>query len=130
MKKILKVTLYLLMIILVAILITGCESKKIIATKTSQDESVGEYEEIVEVTFKDKKADEVTVIYKFETLEDANNIYNLYRLFIKEEINVDNEEKSVIIKMNADSYFKKEENLGRSRKEIKSYLEGQGYNVK
>ncbi len=130
MKKLSKITLYFLMIILIAVFLSGCESKKLVGTKTNKDETVGEYEEIIEVTFKNKVADEVTVIYKFETEEDANNVFNLYKLFIHEEMHLNSEEKSVTVKTNADSYFKKEKNLGKSRKEIKSYLEGQGYNTK
>ena len=131
MKNIVKIIAYLILIIMIAVLVSGCESKDLVATKINEDNNVGKYEENIEIKFKDKKAEEVKIVFKLETEESAYNLYNLYKLFVKDEININNEEKSVTVKMNAETYFKKEKkDIDLSRKEIKKYLIEQGYKVK
>ena len=59
MKKTAKSIVLALVMGLLLIALTGCGANKLVATKSSDDEFMGKYEEKIEISFKDDKADQI-----------------------------------------------------------------------
>lgn len=140
MKKVLKSVALLLIIGMVLVLLTGCGGDKLIATKTTEDDSMGlgKYEEKIEVKFKDDKVSEMTMTAEFEKEESAKSmaaIFNLGATMSEEEMEgfkVEQEGKKVVIKMDAKTFAKQEDlsDEEMTKEAIKKSLEEDGYTVK
>ena len=140
MKKALKSVSLLLIIGMVLVLLTGCGGDKLIATKTTEDDSMGlgKYEEKIEVKFKDDKVSEVTMTAEFEKEEAAKSmaaLFNLGSSMAEEEMEgfkVEQKGKKVIMKVDAKTFAKQEDlsDEDMTKEAIKKSLEEDGYTVK
>lgn len=140
MKKALKSVSLLLIIGMVLVLLTGCGGDKLIATKTTDDDSMGlgKYEEKIEVKFKDDKVSEVTMTAEFEKEEAAKSmaaLFNLGSSMAEEEMEgfkVEQKGKKVIMKVDAKTFAKQEDlsDEDMTKEAIKKSLEEDGYTVK
>lgn len=140
MKKALKSVALLLIIGMVLVLLTGCGGDKLIATKTTEDDSMGlgKYEEKIEVKFKDDKVSEVTMTAEFEKEEAAKSmaaLFNLGSSMAEEEMEgfkVEQKGKKVIMKVDAKTFAKQEDlsDEDMTKEAIKKSLEEDGYTVK
>ena len=72
MKKTIKSSALLLVIAMILFTLTGCMGNKLVATKSNEDSMFGKYEEKVEISFKDDKADKITITTEYEEKEKLN----------------------------------------------------------
>ena len=128
MKKVVKSVALLAVMVMVIAFLAGC-GNKLVATKTTDDEDMGKYDEKIEVTFKNDKAQEVKMTYTFEKEESAKSLASMYEFLGGDDIKVETDGKKVILTMSAEDSFGSEEDE-MSRDEIKALLEEQGYTVK
>ncbi len=139
MKKTLKALLLAVVIGLMVISLTGCGNKKLVATKTTEDEIMGNYKEEITMTFKDDKVETIEMKMEYDDEETAQGMYGLLSLGMSmdesgelEGMEVKQDGKSVIITMDAEMYAESE---GASEEEMtrdamKEALEEEGYTVK
>ena len=140
MKKVLKSVALLLIIGMVLVLLTGCGGDKLIATKTTEDDSMGlgKYEEKIEVKFKDDKVSEMIMTYEFEKEESAKSmaaLFNLGASMAGEDMKgfeVEQKGKKFVMKMDAKAYAEQEGATDEemTKEAIKKSLEEDGYTVK
>lgn len=138
MKKTIKSSALLLVIAMILFTLTGCMGNKLVATKSNEDSMFGKYEEKVEISFKNDKADKITITTEYEEEEKAESAASLYKLAInsgEEELKgleVEQKGKKVILKMDAKAFSSqegmKDEDLTKDN--IKKALEEDGYKVK
>lgn len=139
MKKTLKSIVLLLIMGAVLILLTGCGGDKLIATKTTQDELMGNYTEEVVVKFKDDVVENVEMSMEFDSEETAEGMYGLYNMGVSMSedeslagLDVKLDGKKLVITMDASAYAA-EEGMSQeemSKEAIKTSLEESGYTVK
>lgn len=140
MKKIFKIGALIIAMAMLLVLLTGCGEDKLVATKTTEDNTLGlgKYEESVEIKFKDDKVTEIAMISEFEEEESASNMATLLNrgLSTSEEeiqgLSVLQEGKKVIMKMEAEMFA---EQAGISVEEmtkeaLRKSLEEDGYTIK
>ena len=145
MKKTAKSVLLLTIMAMLLLALTGCGESKLVATRShsSDDENdsmaafLGSFEETIEITFKNKKADKVTWTFELEDEDKAKTVAEVYKSAAEEDedmsgMEVKQDGKKVIMTM--DSKALKEisgvENDDTSKETIKKDLEEDGYKVK
>jgi len=135
MKKTLKGVFLFVVMAVMLLAMTGCgENNKLVATKEGEESGFGKYKETVEVTFKDKKADQITMTRELEDQDKADSISKALEYLGADAFNgmdVKVDGKKVIMTLNAKDFLGddvKDEDL--SRDSIKKELEDDGYKVK
>lgn len=139
MKKVAKSLVLLLIMSLILVALTGCGGDKLVATKTTEDDSMfGTYEEEIEISFKGDKADKIKMTLKFEKEDTAKSAYAIFNLGASiledeaEDYDVKQSGKKLIIEMSATAYenqeYLKEEDM--TKEALKTSLEEDGYKVK
>ena len=141
MKKTVK-SLFIFMIMAILLVgMTGCgkekttkkdENSNLVATKSGEDSTFGKYEERIEISFKDKKADKIVMTRDLEDEEIAKNLEKVISYLNTEEgIKFEVEGKKIIITFNADAYATEEglDEEGLTRDSLKEELEKAGYTV-
>ena len=99
---------------------------------------MGKYNERIEITFKNNKANEIKMTYEFEDKSNADSMYSLLNLGMAmageevEGLKVEQDDKKVIMTMDSKAF---EEQEGTNDEEmtkdaLKAKLEEQGYKVK
>ena len=139
MKKTLKVLLLVAFMAVVLFALTGC-GDKLVATKETEDATMGNIEEKIEFTFKKDKLNTVKMTYKFEDKEtaeeaekDFNDLMDLVAEYGDEELDVEVKRngKKLTIKLDASTFASMEgEDVEISKDELKEELEDEGYKVK
>lgn len=139
MKKTLKGLVLAILMGIMVISLTGCGGNKIVATKTTEDDMMGKYEEEITITFKDDKVETVKMVMEFEKEETAQGMYGILNMGMSmsegteiEGLKVEQDGKKIIMTMDATAFA---ESSGASDEEmtkdaIKKSLEEDGYKVK
>ncbi len=136
MKKTAKSIVLALVMGLLLIALTGCGANKLVATKSSDDEFMGKYEEKIEISFKDDKADQIVWTMEFEDEDKAESVASIFKLASNSDedtkIDVEQKGKKVTLKMDAKSFASEEDmdDNSLSKEEMKKSLEDEGYTVK
>lgn len=146
MKKTIKIILLCTFITGLLIILVGCgkndekeiEEDKIVATKqTKDDKLLGDYNEIVEITFKDSIADKIKLTMELSSEEIATSVEQIYSSLSgekKEGLTVKAEGKNLLMQMDASTYVEQEgieENSNLLSKEsLIESLEEDGYVIK
>lgn len=147
MKKTVK-SLFVLMIMAILLVgLAGCgdkeDSKKddkkasnndtLVATKSGEDDFFGKYDEKVEVSFKDDKADKIVMTRELESEETVKSIEKVIDYLNTDEgMKFEVEGNKVIITFDAETYIAEEglDDDDLSRDAFKKDLESAGYTVK
>jgi len=128
MKRTSKSLLLIAIITMILLTLTGCGKNKLVATKSSDD-----YEEKIEISFKDDKIKEVTWTMEFDKEEDAESFVKLFESMSSEleGAEVKQKGKKAILKFDEKSFaeFSGDE-ANSSKEDIKKALEEDGYKVK
>jgi len=138
MKKTLKVLSLLLAMGLVLVSLAGCGSDKLVATKTTEDEMMGNYKEEIVMTFKDDKVETIEMNMEFDDEETAESMYGLFSfgMSMSEEepagMDVKQDGKKLVITMDAKTYAESEgvSDEEMTKDALKAELEEEGYTVK
>lgn len=136
MKKTAKSIVLALVMGLLLIALTGCGANKLVATKSSDDEFMGKYEEKIEISFKNDKADQIVWTMEFEDEDKAESVASIFKLASNSDedtkIDVEQKGKKVTLKMDAKSFASEEDmdDNSLSKEEMKKSLEDEGYTVK
>jgi len=140
MKKTLKGLVLAIIIGFAVISLTGCGEDKLVATKTTEDEMMGNYKEEITVTFKDDKLETVEMAMEFDKEETAQGMYGLFNMGMSmseeedsfEGMEVKQEGKKLIIKMDAKTFAESEgaSDEDMTKEAIRKSLEEDGYTVK
>lgn len=135
MKKIATSALLLIVMGIMLFALTGC-GNKLVATKTQTDSTFGDYEERIEVSFKNNKANKVTYTMKFKEEDKAKKAESLLSAGLalsgQDDLKVERKGKKVIMKMDGD-LFASQEGMDKdslTKEKIKESLEKEGYKVK
>ena len=139
MKKAVKSAALLVVMAMLVAVLAGCGSDKLVATKSTQDETMGSYTEEITITFKDNKASSVEMAMVFDNEETANTMYSLYNLGMSmsedeeaQGMDVKLDGKKLVITADAATFLGDEsvsdEELTKDA--IKAELEADGYTVK
>lgn len=140
MKKVEKSVALLLIMGMILILLTGCGGNKLVGTKTTENDSMfGTYEEEIEISFKDNKADKIKMTMKFEDEDKAQSAFAIFNLGVsmleegqKDGYEVKQSGKKVTIEMSSAIYeeqqYLNEEDITKDA--LKASLEEDGYKVK
>lgn len=139
MKKVTKSAALLLIMGIALVLLTGCGGNKLVATKTTDDATIGKYKEEIVATFKNDKVNEIEMSMEFDDEEKAKAMYSLYNVGVSmsndeslKGMKVEQKGKKLVIKMDAKAYA---ESAGASedsmtKDALKKSFEEQGYEVK
>ena len=139
MKKTLKGLVLLVLMVLIVISLTGCGSDKLVATKTSEDDTMGKYEETITVTFKKDKVETIKMEMEFEKEEIAQTMSGLFSLGMQsmdesetKGFEVKQDGKKLVISMDAAAYAESEgvSDEEMTKESLKKSLEESGYTVK
>ena len=143
MKKMAKSMLLLMVMAVLVFALTGCdknakkeESKDtLVATKTQSDDYFGEYKEIIEITFKEDKAETIEMAMEFASEETAKGIASIFSLAGSEEtkgIETRQDGTKFIMTMNATAYAEQQgiDESQLSKEYLKTSLEEDGYEIK
>lgn len=130
MKKVSKSLVIVAIMAMFVLALTGCGANKLVATKTISESGL-KYEEKMEFTFKNKKAENVTDTWTFDDEEMAKTLYEYMKEGDK-DLDIKRDGKKVIIKDKAKNiaseYDLKEDELTKDN--LKKKLEEKGYTVK
>lgn len=139
MKKVAKSAALLAIMAIALVLLTGCGGNKLVATKTTEDASLGTYKEEIVMTFKDDKVNEIEMSMEFDDEDKAKAMKSSWDMITAmsdeeslEGMKVEQKGKKVTIKMDAKAY---EGTSGVSdesmtKEELKKSFEEEGYEVK
>lgn len=139
MKKTLKGLALALVMSFIVISLTGCGSDKLVATKTTEDEMMGNYKEKITMTFKDDKVETIEMSMEFDDEETAQGMYGLLSLGMSmdesgelEGMEVEQDGKKIIMTMDAEAYASSEgvSDEEMTKEALKEALEADGYTVK
>ena len=139
MKKTLKGLGILLIMGMMLVLLTGCGSDKLVATKTTEDDMMGKYKEEIVMTFKDDKVESIEMNMEFDDEETAQGMYGLYNMGLSmseesdtEGMEVKQDGKKLVITMDAKAYAESEgaSDEEMTKEALKKALEEDGYTVK
>ena len=139
MKKTIKALLLAIVIGLIVISLTGCGSDKIVATKTIEDESVGNYDSKITVEFKSDKLETVEMEMTFEKEEVAQGMYGILNMGMSmaeeeetEGIEIEQKGNKIIMKMDSKAFASSEgiTDEDMTKEAIKKSLEDDGYKIK
>ena len=138
MKKTAKSILLLFIITMLTLTLVGCgdndksENKskeekssknKIVATMEETDTPFGDYTETVEVTLKDDKVDDVTIIMEFADESDAEDAEEI----LENAYETTRNGKKITVDLETETFFGDDE---VTKEESKEYLEDDGYTIK
>lgn len=136
MKKTAKSILLLFIITMLTLTLVGCgdndksekkdkeeKSNKIVATMEESDSPFGDYTETVEVTLKDDKVDDVTIIMEFAEESDAESAEEI----LENAYETTRSGKKITVDLDTESFFGNDE---VTKDEAKEYLEDDGYTIK
>ena len=124
---------------LMIISLTACGADKLVATKTTEDDLMGNYKEEIIFTFKNDKVDTVKMSMEFDKEETAKSMYSLYSLGMSmseeeslEGFDVKQDGKKLVITMDASMYAEQEDIDAEelTKESLKAQLEDAGYTVK
>ena len=121
MKKAIKISAILAIIAMLMLALTGCgkdESKNkssnndnLVATKSGEDSFFGKYEETVEISFKDNKADKIVMTRELEDEEKAESISSVFEYLDESEMEgmkVERDGKKIIITLEPKTFAEQE----------------------
>ena len=137
MKKTAKSILLLFIITMLTLTLVGCgdndksenkskeekSSNKIVATMEETDTPFGDYTETVEVTLKDDKVDDVTIIMEFADESDAEDAEEI----LENAYETTRNGKKITVDLETETFFGDDE---VTKEEAKEYLEDDGYTIK
>ena len=143
MKKVTKIIVLMLIIGFMLILLAGCGNSKLVATKTTENDSMGTFKEEIVMNFKKDKVTSIESSMEFDNEDTATSMYesmyavmnigsSVSELSIPEGIELKQDGKKVIMTMDAKTYA---EQQGASDEEmtkeaLRKVLEEEGYTVK
>ncbi len=139
MKKVAKSVALLLVMGMVLVLLTGCGSNKLVATKTTEDARMGNYKEEVVMTFEKDKVTNIEMSMEFDKEETAAAMYSIFNMGLSmsnddsmQGIEAKQEGKKFIMIMDAKAYAKSEgvSDEEMTKEAMKAALEADGYTVK
>ena len=129
MKKTAKSILLVAIMAILLLALTGCGGDKLVATKSSD-----EYDEKLEISFKDDKIEEIVWTMEFSEEEDAESFVKIFNELgdEMEGMEVEQKGKKVVLTVDAETFAELEgyDNESISKDEIKKSLEEDGYEVK
>lgn len=129
MKKTAKSILLVAIMAILLLALTGCGGDKLVATKSSD-----EYDEKIEISFKDDKIEEIVWTMEFSEEEDAESFVEIFEELGDESEGMDVKQKGkkVVLTVDAETFAELEgyDNESVSKDEIKESLEEDGYEVK
>ena len=129
MKKTAKSILLVAIMAILLLALTGCGGDKLVATKSSD-----EYDEKLEISFKDDKIEEIVWTMEFSEEEDAESFVKIFNELgdEMEGMEVEQNGKKVVLTVDAETFAELEgyDNESISKDEIKKSLEEDGYEVK
>ena len=139
MKKTLKLLLVVVFLAAILLSLTGC-GNKLVATKVTDDDTLGKIEEKHEYTFKGDKIDKVKMTMEFEDKDKAKKgeqqlnaafAFILALGDVELDYEIELKGKKVIMKLDAEAFYSMEgEAEGATKEELKEQLEEEGYKVK
>lgn len=139
MKKTLKALALALVMGILVISLTGCGSNKLVATKTTEDEMMGNYKEQITMTFKNDKVETIEMSMEFDNEETAQGMYGIFSLGMSMDeegqldgMDVKQDGKKLVITMDAKAYAESEgvKDEEMTKEALKKALEEDGYTVK
>ncbi len=139
MKKVAKSVALLLVMGMVLVLLAGCGSNKLVATKTTEDDSMGTYKEEVVMTFEKDKVTNIEMSMEFDEEEKASTMYSLFNMGLSmsedestQGMEAKQDGKKLIITMDAKAYAESEgvSDEEMTKDAMKAALEADGYTVK
>lgn len=139
MKKTLKSMALILVMGLFLVSLAGCGSDKLVATKTTEDDTMGTYKEEITMTFKDDKVTNIEMSMEFDKEETAEGMYAIFNMgasmseeSMPEGMEVKQDGKKLIITMDAKAYAASEgvSDEEMTKDALKAALEEDGYTVK
>ena len=139
MKKTLKALALALVMGILVISLTGCGSNKLVATKTTEDEMMGNYKEEITMTFKNDKVETIEMSMEFDNEETAQGMYGIFSLGMSMDedgqldgMDVKQDGKKLVITMDAKAYAESEgaSDEEMTKEALKKALEEDGYKVK
>ena len=136
MKKTLKISALLMIVAIMLLSLAGCGKDKIVATKSTSAENsmFGAYDEKIEITFKNDKADKIVWTMEFKDEATAKSMSGLYQMASSElkDLEIKQDGKKIVLTMGAESFGSqsdmKDEDLTKDK--LVKELEDQGYTVK
>lgn len=138
MKKTVKIILLVIIIASLLFLLTACGEDKLVATKTTEDATMGNYKEEIVMTFKNDKVDQIEMAMEFDSEETASSMFAVLNMGISmsednslEGVEFTQESNKITMTMNASTYAESEgiseENLTKDA--LRASLEADGYTV-
>lgn len=132
MKNIRKSIIFVAMLSAILLALTGCGSKKLVATKSTDQYGV-KYEETIEVSFKNDKANEIVWTLDFDDESFAETYSSLYESVASEDgFKIERDGKKVVMTLDSEAFAKLQDGSDSddSRDAVKKSLEDEGYTVK
>lgn len=132
MKNIRKSIILVAMLSAILLALTGCGSKKLVATKSTDQYGV-KYEETIEVSFKNDKANEIVWTLDFDDESFAETYSSLYESVASEDgFKIERDGKKVVMTLDSEAFAKLQDGSDSddSRDAVKKSLEDEGYTVK
>lgn len=138
MKKVAKSVALLLVMGMILVLLAGCGSDKLVATKTTEDDMVGSYKEEVVMTFEKDKVTNIEMSMEFDKEETAAAMYSMFNMGLSmsgedmEGMEAKQDGKKFIMTMDAKAYAESEgvSDEEMTKDAMKAALEADGYTVK
>lgn len=138
MKKVAKSVALLLVMGMILVLLAGCGSDKLVATKTTEDDMVGSYKEEVVMTFEKDKVTNIEMSMEFDKEETAAEMYSMFNMGLSmsgedmEGMEAKQDGKKFIMTMDAKAYAESEgvSDEEMTKDAMKAALEADGYTVK
>lgn len=138
MKKVAKSVALLLVMGMILVLLAGCGSNKLVATKTTEDDMVGSYKEEVVMTFEKDKVTNIEMSMEFDKEETATAMYSMFNMGLSmseekiEGMEAKQDGKKFIMTMDAKAYAESEgvSDEEMTKDAMKAALEADGYTVK
>lgn len=136
MKKTLKISALLMIVAIMLLSLAGCGKDKLVATKSTSGENsmFGAYDEKIEITFKNNKADKIVWTMEFKDEATAKSMSGLYQMASSElkDLEIKQDGKKIVLTMGAESFGSqsdvKDEDLTKDK--LAKELEDKGYTVK
>ena len=98
MSKKLKRTLFVVIVVIMLLFLTGCGSEKLIATKSFLKEDIGfNAVETVEMSVEDQEVKETTVILEFDDVKMSEDFVTFFKDDLKDNVEYKREEKKVTL---------------------------------
>lgn len=137
MKRALKSVLLASLMVIMLLALTGC-GNKLVATKETEDSTMGKYKEEIEVSYKGDKVNSVKMTYEFDNEDKAKGMKALFDLGVSgadEDVGykVEQKGKKLIMTFDAKAYEEMtdgDEEANMTKEELKKSLEEDGYKVK